>query len=54
MATVVQLRRYPVKSLTGEVVDELEIEPRGCVGDRVWSVRADGRIATAKTSSGTV
>lgn len=51
MARVAQLRRYPVKSMTGEVVDELTIEPRGCAGDRVWSVRDAGRIATAKTSS---
>lgn len=52
MAKVVQLRRYPVKSLTGEVVQELEIEPRGCAGDRVWSVRtAEGRIGSGKTTS---
>jgi MOSC domain-containing protein len=51
VAAVVQLRRYPVKSMTGEIVEHLDIEPRGCAGDRVWSVRAAGRIATAKTSS---
>ena len=51
MARVVELRRYPIKSLTGEIVDELTVEARGCVGDRVWAVRAAGRIATAKTSS---
>ena len=51
MAAVIQLRRYPVKSTTGETVDHLDIESRGCAGDRVWSVRAAGRIATAKTSS---
>ncbi len=52
MARVLELRRYPVKSLTGEVVEELEIEARGCAGDRVWSVRtADGRIASGKTTS---
>jgi len=51
VATVLELRRYPVKSMTGEVVDHLDIEPRGCAGDRVWSVRVASKIATAKTSS---
>lgn len=52
MATVVQLRRYPVKSLTGEVVDELEIDSRGCAGDRVWAVHTpEDRIGSGKTTS---
>jgi uncharacterized protein len=48
---VVALRRYPVKSLGGERLDELEIEPRGVVGDRLWAlVDGDGKLASGKGS----
>jgi uncharacterized protein YcbX len=45
----VELRRYPVKSLGGERLDALEIEPRGVVGDRLWAlVDRDGKLASGK------
>lgn len=48
-APVAALRRYPVKSLLGEAVDALDLDARGCAGDRDWSVRtADGHIASGK------
>lgn len=36
---VAQLWRYPVKSLGGERLDDVEIGPRGVLGDRLWAVR---------------
>jgi len=47
---VAALYRYPVKSMLGEQVAELEIEERGAVGDRVWALRetATGQIVSAK------
>jgi uncharacterized protein YcbX len=48
---VVSLYRYPVKSLTGESVTRLEVDQRGCVGDRQWSVRTEaGKIGSGKNS----
>jgi uncharacterized protein YcbX len=46
---VAALRRFPVKSMLGELRDHLDLDERGCVGDRVWSVRtAEGKIAGGK------
>ena len=47
---VAELWRYPVKSLAGERVDEVDITPGGIAGDRVVHVR-DGRdrVVTART-----
>jgi uncharacterized protein YcbX len=43
------LYRYPVKSLTGTRVEYLDLDERGCVGDRLWSVRtADNKIGSGK------
>jgi uncharacterized protein YcbX len=44
------LARYPVKSMLGEALDELEISERGAVGDRAYALRelATRRIASAK------
>ncbi|HXJ65925.1 MAG TPA: MOSC N-terminal beta barrel domain-containing protein, partial [Actinomycetota bacterium] len=48
---VVSLRRFPVKSLLGEVRDHLDLDERGCVGDRAWSVRtAEGKIGSGKNT----
>jgi hypothetical protein len=48
---VVSLYRYPVKSLTGESVTRLELDQRGCVGDRRWSVRTEAdKIGSGKTT----
>jgi uncharacterized protein YcbX len=45
---VVALTRFPVKSLLGERLTEVDLDERGCVGDRLWSVRS----ATNKIGSG--
>jgi len=52
LATVVELWRYPVKSLLGEVLAEVELEERGVVGDRLYAVtdRA-GKLGSGKTSN---
>jgi uncharacterized protein len=48
---VLSVYRYPVKSLTGESVTRLELDQRGCVGDRQWSVRTEaGKIGSGKNS----
>jgi uncharacterized protein YcbX len=48
---VVSLFRYPVKSLTGESVTRLEVDERGCVGDRRWSVRTEAdKIGSGKST----
>ena len=34
-----QLWRYPVKSMIGETVEQVELGPLGIVGDRTWATR---------------
>ena len=36
---VLELWRYPVKSLSGETLTNALLDERGLVGDRLWSVR---------------
>ena len=36
-ATIAALRRYPVKSMAGQQVDEVELRWQGLVGDRRWA-----------------
>ena len=47
---VVGLWRYPLKSMLGESLQRLEVEPRGVVGDRGYALwdAALGRVASAK------
>ncbi|MFT4037718.1 MAG: MOSC domain-containing protein [Thermomicrobiales bacterium] len=48
---VVALSRYPVKSLRGESLAQLTIEPRGVVGDRLFALRnADGKFGSGKST----
>ena len=48
---VQSLHLYPVKSLVGETVTQLDLDERGCVGDRLWGVRtADGKIGSGKST----
>jgi uncharacterized protein YcbX len=48
---VAALRRYPVKSLAGELLDELELDERGVTGDRLWAlVGPDGGLASGKAT----
>ena len=35
---VIELWRYPVKSMQGEELDQAEVEPGGIQGDRKWAV----------------
>ena len=51
LATVTEVWRYPVKSLLGELLPEVELEERGVVGDRLYAVtdRA-GKLGSGKTS----
>jgi len=47
---IAQLWRYPVKSMAGEKLDHVRVDPLGIVGDRVVHVEdASGRFITART-----
>jgi hypothetical protein len=35
---VLAIWRYPIKAMVGELLDAVEIGPRGCAGDRRWNV----------------
>ena len=50
MASVAALFRYPVKSMLGEELDEVEFTELGLAGDRAYAVvdREDGRVASGK------
>lgn len=50
MATVSEIRRYPVKSMLGEDLDECPVGPAGMAGDRAYAVidGRDGQVASAK------
>ena len=46
-----EIRRYPVKSMGGESIDSVDVDPRGLVGDRWFSVvDTEGRLASGKNS----
>lgn len=48
---IVELRRYPVKAMGGESMESVEVDTRGLLGDRWFSVvDSDGRLATGKNS----
>ncbi|MGN6251006.1 MAG: MOSC domain-containing protein [Marmoricola sp.] len=48
---VVELTRYPVKSLGPEPLTEVALDTRGLVGDRGWAVYTeDGGIGSGKTT----
>ena len=43
------IRRYPVKSLAGELRDHTLVDLRGLQGDRLWSVRdPDGKLGSGQ------
>lgn len=43
VGTLVELRRYPVKSMDGELLEEVELGAGGLPGDRAWAVRDEVR-----------
>src|SRR5947209_19644242 len=49
-STVVQVRRYPVKSMQGEELDTSVVTERGLLGDRGYALidAADNRVVSAK------
>ena len=50
-ATVLEIRRYPVKSMGGEALGRVDVDDRGLVGDRAYAVvDGDGRFAAGKDS----
>jgi hypothetical protein len=49
---VAAIERFPVKSLVGERLEEVAVDSRGLVGDRLWSVRdPDGKFGSGKTTT---
>ncbi|WP_433725729.1 MOSC domain-containing protein [Actinoplanes sp. CA-051413] len=48
---VVEIRRYPIKSLLGERPSAVDVEQRGLAGDRLWAVRdTDGKLGSGKNT----
>jgi uncharacterized protein YcbX len=48
---IAEIRRYPVKAMGGESLQSVEVDSRGLVGDRWFSVvDAEGKLATGKNS----
>jgi len=47
---VIELWRYPVKSMLGEQLDAVEVNQRGLAGDRTYAVvdPAENRVGSAK------
>jgi uncharacterized protein len=50
LGTVASLWRYPVKSMIGEELDDVDVDDRGLLGDRCYALvdHADGKVASAK------
>jgi MOSC domain-containing protein len=48
---VTAIARYPVKSMLGESLPEVRVEPRGLAGDRAWAVvDQHGKLGSGKNS----
>ena len=47
---VAEVWRFPVKSMLGERLDQIEVTAAGVVGDRGWALvdAADGKVVSAK------
>ena len=51
VATLIGIRRYPVKSMGGESLASVVLDARGLAGDRWWAVTDDeGHLASGKSS----
>ncbi len=46
VARIAEIHRYPVKSMSGERLDEIEIRVDGLRGDRAWAIRDEARGST--------
>ena len=44
-----EIWRYPVKSMAGERVSQIELGPLGLAGDRIVLVHRRGRVVTSRT-----
>jgi len=45
---VTELHRYPIKSMLGEALAEVEVSANGFVGDRAWALRNGNTALTGK------
>jgi uncharacterized protein len=51
VGSVIELRRYPVKSLAGEILSSAAVDERGLDGDRRWAVTdTDGKFGSSKST----
>jgi uncharacterized protein YcbX len=51
LVKVVEIRRYPIKSLLGEQLTAVDVEQRGLAGDRLWAIRdGDGKFGSGKNT----
>jgi uncharacterized protein len=51
VGSVVELRRYPVKSLAGEILSAADVDHRGLEGDRLWAVTdTDRKLGSSKST----
>jgi uncharacterized protein YcbX len=52
IGTVLEVNRYPVKSMLGERLQQSHVEARGLVGDRLWAVLdPDGKLGSGKSTN---
>lgn len=52
LGRLVELWRFPVKSMAGERLTSVEVDDRGLVGDREWAVYdEEGRLASGKRTN---
>jgi hypothetical protein len=48
---LLEIRRYPIKSLLGECLTTVEVGDRGLAGDRLWAIRdGDGKLGSGKNT----
>lgn len=51
LGRVKEIYRYPVKSILGESLSSVLIDPRGIVGDRLWAIKNEnGKFGSGKTT----